>query len=90
MASLVVANPSIIPLIGFIASSCIIVSGYAGMYSSIVPYEADIFGQKYVSGIHGRLLLINTFGATFGPAVFLHFRNKAEMIGIKNLLANVD
>ena len=49
-------NPVVVYLILFYAASMIIFTMYGGGFATIPAYLADIFGTKYVGGIHGRLL----------------------------------
>ena len=55
-ASQVSVSPSILWLIYFYATTMIIFTMYGGGFATIPAYLADIFGTKYVGGIHGRLL----------------------------------
>ena len=47
-------NPAVTYLILFYAASMIIFTMYGGGFATIPAYLADIFGTKYVGGIHGR------------------------------------
>ena len=55
-AQQVSASPSIIWLVYFYAATMIIFTMYGGGFATIPAYLADIFGTRYVGGIHGRLL----------------------------------
>jgi hypothetical protein len=35
--------------------------------ASIPPYEADMFGSKFVGSIHGRMMLASSTAAILGP-----------------------
>ena len=48
-------DPAVTYLILFYAASMIIFTMYGGGFATIPAYLADIFGTKYVGGIHGRL-----------------------------------
>jgi hypothetical protein len=40
----------------FVACFCVILSMYGGGFATVPAYLADVFGTKYVSAVHGRLL----------------------------------
>ncbi|GIR64892.1 MAG: hypothetical protein CM15mP69_7200 [Ectothiorhodospiraceae bacterium] len=54
-ASAMSINPSIVLLVYFYAATMIIFTMYGGGFATIPAYLADIFGTKFVGGIHGRL-----------------------------------
>ena len=54
-AQQVTVTPSIVWLIYFYAAMMIIFTMSGGGFATIPAYWADIFGTKYVGGIHGRL-----------------------------------
>ena len=45
-------NPSIVLLVYFYAATMIIFTMYGGGFATIPAYLADIFGTKFVGGIH--------------------------------------
>jgi len=54
---------ALVPLAGksgsvplFVGCFCIILTMYGGGFATIPAYLADVFGAKYVSAVHGRLL----------------------------------
>ena len=49
-------DPSLVWLVGFYAATMIIFTLYGGGFATIPAYLADLFGSKFVGGIHGRLL----------------------------------
>ena len=58
----------------FIAASAVILSMYGGGLSTIPAYLADIFGTKYVGGIHGRLLTAWATAGVLGPVLVNYIR----------------
>ncbi len=58
----------------FVAASAIILSMYGGGFSTIPAYLADIFGTKYVGGIHGRLLTAWSTAGVLGPVLVNYIR----------------
>jgi MFS family permease len=61
-------------IILFIAASALILSMYGGGFSTIPAYLADIFGTKYVGGIHGRLLTAWSTAGVLGPVLVNYIR----------------
>ncbi len=55
-ATQVSASPQVLWLVVFYAATMIIFTMYGGGFATIPAYLADIFGAKFVGGIHGRLL----------------------------------
>ncbi|WP_031435309.1 L-lactate MFS transporter [Methylomarinum vadi] len=58
----------------FVLLYAIILSMYGGGFSTIPAYLADIFGTKYVGGIHGRLLTAWASAGIFGPVLVNYLR----------------
>jgi MFS family permease len=54
-------------MIMFVLISAIIMSMYGGGFATIPAYLADIFGTRYVGGIHGRLLTAWSMAGVVGP-----------------------
>ena len=54
----------------------IIFTMYGGGFATIPAYLADIFGTKYVGGIHGRLVnsMVNCW--CFGPVAITQLKTK--------------
>ena len=60
--------------LGFVALYAIIMSMYGGGFSTIPAYLADIFGTRYVGGIHGRLLTAWATAGVLGPVLVNYLR----------------
>jgi MFS family permease len=58
----------------FIAAAAIILSMYGGGFATIPAYLADIFGTKFVGGIHGRLLTAWATAGVLGPVLVNYIR----------------
>ena len=52
----------------------IILSMYGGGFATIPAYLKDMFGNKQVGAIHGRLLLAWSFAAILGPVTINYLR----------------
>ena len=73
-AQQVSASPSIIWLVYFYAATMIIFTMYGGGFATIPAYLADIFGTRYVGGIHGRLLTAWSTAGLLGPLAITSLR----------------
>lgn len=58
----------------FILLYALIMSMYGGGFSTIPAYLADIFGTRYVGGIHGRLLTAWSTAGVAGPVLVNYLR----------------
>lgn len=82
------STPGVAPLVMFTTSTMIIFSMYGGGFSTIPAYLADVFGEKYVGGIHGRLLTAWATAGVAGPVLVTYLR-KASMNEAIQKLTNV-
>ena len=51
----------------FYAVTMLIFTMYGGGFATIPAYLADLFGTRYVGGIHGRLLTAWSTAGVLGP-----------------------
>jgi MFS family permease len=58
----------------FVACFCLILTMYGGGFATIPAYLADVFGTKYVSAVHGRLLTAWSAAGVFGPVLVNYIR----------------
>ncbi|WAR46479.1 L-lactate MFS transporter [Methylomonas rapida] len=58
----------------FVILYALIMSMYGGGFSTIPAYLADIFGTRYVGGIHGRLLTAWSTAGVLGPVLVNYIR----------------
>jgi len=72
---------SLVPTMGqlgnmalFVLLYALIMSMYGGGFSTIPAYLADIFGTRYVGGIHGRLLTAWATAGVLGPVLVNYIR----------------
>jgi hypothetical protein len=82
--------PSITWLVMFYAATMLIFTMYGGAFATIPAYLADIFGTKYVGGIHGRLLTAWSTAGVLGPLAITSLRESATVNAIKDLVAHID
>jgi hypothetical protein len=83
-------NPSVVWLVYFYAATMIIFTMYGGGFATIPAYLADIFGTKYVGGIHGRLLTAWSSAGVFGPVAITSLREISVNNAISDLVAKID
>jgi MFS family permease len=89
-AQQVSASPSVVWLIYFYAATMIIFTMYGGGFATIPAYLADIFGTKYVGGIHGRLLTAWSTAGVLGPLAITSLRQNSVNNAITDLMAVVE
>lgn len=89
-AAQVSVNPAVTWLIMFYAATMIIFTMYGGGFATIPAYLADIFGTKYVGGIHGRLLTAWSTAGVLGPLAITQLRNMSVHGSIKELASKID
>jgi len=58
----------------FVAFFCVILSMYGGGFSTVPAYLADLFGNRMVSAIHGRLLTAWATAGVLGPVLVNYIR----------------
>ena len=67
----------------------IIFTMYGGGFATIPAYLADIFGTKYVGGIHGRLLTAWSTAGVLGPVAITQLRQNSMENAIENLVSKI-
>jgi MFS family permease len=72
---------ALVPLAGklssvvlFVSAFCLILTMYGGGFATIPAYLADVFGTKYVSAVHGRLLTAWSVAGVLGPVLVNYIR----------------
>jgi MFS family permease len=83
-------NPAVVWLVYFYAATMIIFTMYGGGFATIPAYLADIFGTKYVGGIHGRLLTAWSTAGVLGPQTITVLRERSVGNAIDDLVTKVD
>lgn len=82
--------PSVIWLVYFYAATMIIFTMYGGGFATIPAYLADVFGTRYVGGIHGRLLTAWSTAGFLGPVAITSLRERSLSAAIQDLASRVD
>lgn len=83
-------NPGVIWLVYFYAVTMIIFTMYGGGFATIPAYLADIFGTRFVGGIHGRLLTAWSTAGVLGPLAITSLRESAATDAINDLVTRID
>lgn len=58
----------------FVVCFCAILTMYGGGFATIPAYLSDLFGTRYVSAIHGRLLTAWSAAGVLGPVLINYLR----------------
>ena len=82
--------PVVVWLILFYGATLIIFTMYGGGFATIPAYLADMFGTRYVGGIHGRLLTAWSTAGVLGPVIITSLRGSSINNAINDLAAKVD
>ena len=90
IAQQVSASPSVVWLVVFYAVTMVIFTMYGGGFATIPAYLADLFGTRFVGGIHGRLLTAWSTAGVLGPMALASLRERTLQQAIKNLAAQAD
>jgi len=77
-------------LVYFYAATMIIFTMYGGGFATIPAYLADMFGTRYVGGIHGRLLTAWSLAGVLGPVAITSLRERSIDTAIRDLTARID
>ena len=89
-AAAVSAKPATIWLVYFYAATMVIFTMYGGGFATIPAYLADLFGSRFVGGIHGRLLTAWSTAGVLGPWAITSLRESQRLQAIGDLAAKVD
>jgi hypothetical protein len=82
--------PPVAWLVLFYAVVMAIMTMYGGGFATIPAYLADLFGSKFVGGIHGRLLTAWSTAGVLGPLAITGLRESARREAIEDLAGKVD
>ncbi|MEK9647974.1 MAG: OFA family MFS transporter [Gammaproteobacteria bacterium] len=89
-ANQVSASPAVVWLVLFYGATMIIFTMYGGGFATIPAYLADVFGTKFVGGIHGRLLTAWSTAGVVGPLAITSLRESAVVRAIEDLVSRID
>ena len=83
-------DPSIVWLVIFYSVTMVIFTMYGGGFATIPAYLADIFGSRFVGGIHGRLLTAWSTAGVLGPVLITFLRQRSSDRAVSELASVVD
>ena len=83
-------SPSVVWLVVFYAVTMIIFTMYGGGFATIPAYLADLFGTRFVGGIHGRLLTAWSTAGLLGPMALAALRERTLQQALQDLAAKAD
>jgi MFS family permease len=83
-------SPSVVSLVYFYAATMIIFTMYGGGFATIPAYLADVFGTRYVGGIHGRLLTAWSTAGVLGPWAITSLREHSMRDAVNDLVSKID
>ena len=83
-------SPSIVWLVYFYSATMIIFTMYGGGFATIPAYLADLFGTRFVGGIHGRLLTAWSTAGVLGPLAITSLRERSLQRSIEQLARKID
>ncbi|MCB1235900.1 MAG: OFA family MFS transporter [Verrucomicrobiae bacterium] len=89
-AARVSATPATVWLVVFYGVTMLIFTMYGGGFATIPAYLADIFGTRFVGGIHGRLLTAWSTAGVLGPLAITQLRQRSLDAALGDLAAKVD
>jgi MFS family permease len=82
-------SPSMVWLVCFYAVTLVIFTMYGGGFATIPAYLADLFGTRFVGGIHGRLLTAWSSAGVLGPLAITSLRENSLQNAIEQLSRQV-
>jgi MFS family permease len=83
-------EPQMAWLVLFYIVTMVIFTMYGGGFATIPAYLADLFGTKFVGGIHGRLLTAWSTAGVLGPVAITQLRELSRRRAIDELAAKAD
>ena len=89
-AHAVSVSPSVLWLVLFYATTMLIFTMYGGGFATIPAYLADLFGTRFVGGIHGRLLTAWSTAGVLGPLAITSLREHATTQAIGRLVQLIE
>ena len=89
-AEQVSASPAAVWLIYFYGATMVIFTMYGGGFATIPAYLADLFGSKFVGGIHGRLLTAWSTAGVLGPLAITSLRELSLEGATRDLAGRIE
>ncbi len=83
-------HPSVTWLVAFYGVTMVIFTMYGGGFAAIPAYLSDLFGTKFVGGIHGRLLTAWSTAGVIGPLAITYLRDRSLRAALTDIASKVD
>jgi MFS family permease len=83
-------SPALAWLIIFYAAVMLIFTLYGGGFATIPAYLADLFGTRFVGGIHGRMLTAWSAAGVLGPWCITWLRERSIRGAIDDMVPTID
>lgn len=83
-------SPAVFWLVNYYAVTMLIFTLYGGGFATIPAYLSDLFGTKYVGGIHGRLLTAWSTAGVIGPLVITSLREHSLQQAIRQVAEGIE
>ena len=83
-------SPAVFWLVSYYVVTMLIFTLYGGGFATIPAYLSDLFGTKYVGGIHGRLLTAWSTAGVIGPLVITSLREHSLQQAIQIVSEKID
>lgn len=83
-------SPAVFWLVNYYAVTMLIFTLYGGGFATIPAYLSDLFGTKYVGGIHGRLLTAWSTAGVIGPLVITSLREHSLQRAIRQVAEGIE
>lgn len=83
-------EPSVVWLVAFYVVTMAIFTMYGGGFATIPAYLSDLFGTRFVGGIHGRLLTAWSTAGVLGPVAITQLRDRSLRAALTDLAGKVD
>lgn len=88
--SIAIADGTVAPLSLFVLSTSMIVAFFGGSAAILPAYAADVFGTRYVAGIHGQILSVLIPAGYVGPMTVAFLRQRQLDAEVRALAAQVE
>ena len=82
--------PSVQWLAAFYVVTMLIFTMYGGGFAAIPAYLSDLFGTRFVGGIHGRLLTAWSTAGVLGPVAITYLRDRSLRAALTDLATKID
>jgi hypothetical protein len=85
-----VSASAMLPMGAFVASTCLTVSLFGGVFAVLPSHTAGTFGAKYMAGVTGRLLVGSGTAVMIGPRLLAWNRERSISDALADLSTRVD